>query len=261
MSTFADEGFLSTDMDMWSAECRARYARWFDLSMEFNRYCVQLLPKLVHRNRQEHLTVALFVRLLGLFESVIILTQRGMASETRIQLRAMMEALFNLRAIAVDEKMAERYYDNNILEKVRTLRRYKRYGSDALLKGLDLDKRIEELSGVVEQKGISSLKIETVAQKAGLLDFYVSAYPVFSWTTHSNVIDIGQYIYGKSDEEIEGISWHPHMEGVDKLLLTAVECAVIGLRSLNGLFRLRIADDIQEYSRRYHELAERLTSD
>ena len=262
MSTFTDEGFLSTSMDEWSRECVDRYSEWFALCNEFNRYCVLLLPKLAHKNRQEHFVVALFIRLLSLFESSIILTERCMVNETKIQLRAMMEALFTLRAITIDETMVERYYDNNILEKLRVLRRYKRYGSDALLKGLDLDKRIEELDGMKRQrKGIVPLTTETLAQKAGLSDFYVSAYPVFSWTTHSNVIDIGQYIRGKSDEEIEEVSWHPQMEGIDKLLLTAMECTIIGLRSINELFSLGVNGEIEKYFQRYHDLAKKLTND
>jgi len=183
-----------------------------------------------------------------------------MVNETKIQLRAMMEALFTLKAITIDETMAERYYDNNILEKLNNLRRYKRYGSDALLKGLDLDKRIEELDGMKRQKSIMPLTTETLAKKAGLPDFYVSAYPVLSWTAHSNVIDIGQYIHGKSDEEIEEVSWHPQMEGIDKLLLTAMECAIIGLRSVNELFSLGVAGEIEKYFQRYHELAKKLTT-
>lgn len=261
MSTFTDEGFLSTSMDEWSRECVGRYSEWFALCKEFNRYCVQLLPKLAHKNRQEHLAVALFIRLLSLFESSIIVTERCMVNETKIQLRAMMEALFTLRAITIDETMAERYYNNNILEKLKNLRRYKRYGSDALLKGLDLDKRIEELDGIKRQKRIMPLTTETLAQKAGLSDFYVSAYPVLSWTAHSNVIDIGQYIRGKSDEEIEEVSWHPQKEGIDKLLLTAMECAIIGLRSVNELFILGVAEEIEEYFQRYYKLAKKLTTD
>jgi len=255
MSTFEDEGFLSTSMDEWSRACLGQYPEWFVLCREFNRYCVQLLPKLAHNNRQKHLTVALFLRLLSLFESSIILTERCMVNETKIQLRAMMETLFTLKAVSIDETTAERYYYNNIWEKREALRRYKRYGSDDLLKGLDLDKRLEELNGVIRQKRIVQLTTKDLAEKAGLSDFYVSAYPVLSWTAHSNVIDIGQYIHGESDEEIEEVSWHPLMEGVDKLLLTAMECTIIGLQSVTELFSLDAAEEIEKYSQRYHKLA------
>jgi hypothetical protein len=259
-SKFTEEGFLSSAIERWSKECRRRYHDWFILSEDFNRYCMQLLPKLAHKNRQEHLVVALFIRLLSIFESSIILAERCMMNETKVQLRAMMEALFTLKAISIDETMAERYYDNNILEKLKNLRRYKRYGSDALLKGLDLDKRIEELDEIKKQKSIVPLTFEELAQKAGLSEFYVTAYSVLSWTVHSNVIDIGQYIRGESDEEIEEVSWHPQIEELDMLLLTAMECAVIAVRAVNELFALGVEREIVEYSHKYQRLAMKLSN-
>ncbi len=54
------------------------------------------------------------------------------------------------------------------------------------------------------------------------------------------MIDIGQYIVGKSDDEIEGVSWYPQIEEMDKLLLTAMECLVIASNSINQLFKLGI---------------------
>ncbi|MFC2035832.1 DUF5677 domain-containing protein [Chloroflexota bacterium] len=260
MSEFNEEGFLSSTIDRWSKECRSRYHDWFTICENLNRYCVQLLPQLPHKNRQEHLVVALFIRLLSLFESTIILAERCMVNETKVQQRAMLEVLFTLRAISIDETVAERYYDNNILGKLNTLRRYKRYGSGALLKGLDLDKRIEELDEIKRQKGIVPLTFKGLADKAGLSEFYVSAYSILSWTAHSNVIDIAQYIIGKSDEEIEEISWHPQIIGIDVLLLTATECVVIAVGAVNELFHLGIEKQITEYSHRYHHLAKKLTS-
>jgi hypothetical protein len=64
-----------------------------------------------------------------------------------------------------------------------------------------------------------------------------------------------------TDEEIKEVSWHPQMEGIDELLLTAMECTIIGLRSVNELFSLGLAGEIEEYSQRYHELAKKLTTD
>lgn len=86
-------------------------------------------------------------------------------------------------------------------------------------------------------------------------------FPSGQVTVNSDVIDIGQYIRAKSDAEIEEVSWHPQMEGIDKLLLTAMECAIIGLRTVNELFSLGVAGEIEEYFQRYHELAKKLTTD
>jgi len=263
MSTFTDEGFLSTSMGEWSKECSTRYSEWFILCKDFNLYCLQFLKnlKISNNSRQESFGVALFIRLLSLFESSIILAERCMGNETKVLLRTLMETLFILRSIVKDKAMAERYYENHSFEKLQNLRLIKRHGQASLYQGLDLDKRIEELDNIVKQKGIKKLTVQWWADKAGLNEFYATAYPVLSWTAHSNVIDIGQYLSGKSDEEIEEISWHPQIEGMNKLLLTAMECAIIGLRSVNELFSLVAVEKIEEYSQRYHLLAKKLVAE
>ncbi|MFC1932820.1 DUF5677 domain-containing protein [Chloroflexota bacterium] len=263
MSTFTDEGFLSTSMDEWSKECFSRYSQWFVLCKEFNQYCLQLSQKLkVHENnRQEYIVLALFIRLLSFFEGSVILAERCMVNETKILLRGLMEALFALRAIANDKTVAEEYYHSHFLEKLKNLRLIKRSGSHRFYHGLDLDKRIVELEEIVKQKGIKRFTVESLAQKAELYEFYATAYLVFSWTVHSNVIDIAQYINGKSDDYIEGIFWQPQLEGIDKLLLTAMECAVIGLRSVNELFGLGATEEIEEYSQKYQTLAKKTVTE
>ena len=261
-SKFTEEGFLSSGMDRLSKECRRRYLEWFTLCEDLNRYCVQLSHNItIHDNsRQESLVAALFFRLLSIFESSVILAERCIFNETQILLRTCIENLFILRAIANDESMADRYYEQNYLEKLRNLRLIRRYRTEKLYQGLDLGKRIEELEDTVNKKGIKKLTVADWANKAGLNDFYATAYPVFSWTTHSSVIDIGHYISGKSDEVFEEVSWSPQLAEMDKLLLTGVECVVTGLRSINKLFSLGAENDIEEYSNRYHQLANTLSN-
>ncbi len=263
MSEFIEEGFLSSGIDGWSKECRRRYSEWFILCEEFNRYCVQLSQtlKILKNNRQEPFSIALFFRLLSLFEGCLILAQRCMVNETKVLLRTLMENLFILQAIFKDEDMAERYYEYHFFEKLQNLRLIKRYGQASLYQGLDLDKRIQELDDIVKEKGIKKLTVAFWADKAGLNEFYATAYPVLSWTAHSNVIDIAQYISGKSDEEIEEVSWQPQLEGIDRLLLTAMECVVIGVRSVNELFGLGVAEEIEKFSQKYHELAKKRITD
>lgn len=257
MSEFAEEGFLSAGIDRWSQRCRAHYSEWFALCKSVNRYCVGITGKLHFHpdNRQEYLIAGLFFKMLSIFEGVYILTERCMVKETKTLLRALLEALFALGAIANDKTVAEQYYLNHFRQKRRVLLKIKKYSSaQRFYQGLDLDKRIGELNEIIKQKGIKELTTEDLAKKAGLHDFYLTAYPVFSWTIHSNVIDIAQYITGKSDDYIDEVSWHPEIEGIDELLLTAIECVIIALRSVNKLFNLEADSEIEEYSHRYKAL-------
>jgi len=249
-------------MERWSKECRRRYSDWFTLCEDFNRFCVQLSQNIKIRgnSRQDYLVVALFFRLLSIFEGSVILAERCMFNETKVLLRTLMENLFILQAIVNDESMAERYYEYHFFEKRNNLLLIRRHGTAKLYEGLDLEKRLRELEDIVNQRGIKKLTVSFWANKADLNEFYATAYPVLSWTTHSNVIDIGQYIRGESDEEVEGVSWSPQMVEIDKLLLTAIECVVIGLRSINKLFNLGAEEDIIKYSNRYQRLAKILSN-
>jgi hypothetical protein len=132
-----------------------------------------------------------------------------MVNETKVLLRSLMETLFRLRAVSKNKEMTNRYYDDNFLEKRDVLKRFRRLTGTTFSQGIDVDKRIKELDNIVKEKDIGRFSIESWAKESGLLDFYPSAYPVLSWTVHSNVIDIAQYINAKSDDYIEGLSWQP----------------------------------------------------
>jgi len=261
-SKFIEEGFFSSGINRWSKECRHRYYEWFKLCEELNRYSIKLSQtlKISEDNRQQPLAIALFFKLLSFFEGSVILAQRCMVNETKVLLRTLMENLFILKAITKDESMANHYYEYHFFEKLRSLKQIKKYGSTKFYSGLNLDERIKELEEIRKQKKLKRLGVDDWADKAGLIEFYTTAYPVLSWTAHSNVIDVGQYIRGKSDDEIEGVEWHPQLEGIAELLLTAIECVVIGLRSVNELFNLGVEKEITVYSQRYQQLAKKLTT-
>ncbi|MFC1916104.1 DUF5677 domain-containing protein [Chloroflexota bacterium] len=125
MSEFNKEGFLSTGINKWQKGCRNRYSEWFVLCEEFNQYCVKLTSKLFIRKsyRRQSLFVALFFKLLCIYQGSIILAEKCMANEVKILLRGLLEALFALRAIVVNKEVAEEYHKNHFLEKLRNLRR------------------------------------------------------------------------------------------------------------------------------------------
>lgn len=257
MSKFADEGFLSTEMAESSEECQKRYAEWFVLCEEVNRYCMEQLTKLQvnYNNKQKYLTVALFIKFLGLFQGTIILMKKCMANETKILLRSLMETLFIFKAITKHEDLAEEYYKNHYLEKLKALRRIQSSSmAEEIGEGSQHIKRIKELENIVKQNKIKHTAIEEWARRAGMQDYYDTVYPYFSWTAHSSVIDIGQYLEGDTDDIVEHILWQPNIEEIEQLLLAAIESLVIALGTLNGLYSLGIEKNISAYDQRYKDL-------
>jgi hypothetical protein len=256
LSEFDEEGF-STETDGLAKQCHTRYKEWFELYESINRYCLGLTSSLKFHsdNRQEYFTLALFLRMLGIFEGSYILIKRGMVSETKILLRTLMEALFSLCAVAKDKETAERFYQEHNYLKYKALKKMINSDSEIILSSKkNHGKRLAELKNKVQTNKLKPLSVEEWAEKAGLHDFYTSAYIYFSWTVHSNVMEIGQLISGESDESVRSVFLSPNIEEVYRYLMTGIECIVIALGSINELFRLKENDSIEEYTRSYKEL-------
>jgi hypothetical protein len=263
LSEFDEEGFLSTETDGLAKQCHTRYKEWFELYEAINRYCLGLTSSLKFHsdNRQEYFTLALFLRMLGIFEGSYILIKRGMVSETKILLRTLMEALFSLCAVAKDKEAAEQFYQEHNYLKYKALKKMLKSNSKAILSnGKDHGKRLAELENKVQTSKLKPLSVEDWATKAGLHDFYASAYIYFSWTVHSNVMEIGQLISGESDDSVQSVFLSPNIEEVYRYLMVGIECIVIALGSINELFHLKEKDKIEEYDRSYKRLFKKIVN-
>lgn len=261
MSEFKEAGFLSSAMLEYSEQCRKQYAEWFALCESINKSCIAITSKVAYHsdNRRECLAAALFLRALSIFPGMVILIERGMLNEAKILLRTLMEVLFALRAITQHADVAEEFYQSHLIAKRRALCKLRRAGLTVDLEGRDLTERalterINELDGLIGKKR-KDTNTKYLAQKAGLPDFYVTAYTVLSWAVHSNIIDIaGSHMAGQSDC-IESIHLSVQTEKVEQWFMAACECMVIAMQSVNDLFKAGVDNEIADYERRYKSLS------
>ena len=259
MSEFKEEGFLSTEMVDASRQCRNQYAEWFTLCESINKFSIALTSKTTYHpdNRQECLAAALFLRALSIFEGIIILIERCMLNEAKILLRTLMEVLFALRAITLHAEVAEEFYQSHLTAKRRALLKFRKSSLNlADSQGRDLTERIKELDGLIDKKRIY-MTTEYLAKRAELYDFYATAYTVLSWTVHSNILDIaGSHMVGQFDSHINIDSIHlsVQMEEVEKWFVSACECMVLAMQSVNDMFKAGAENEIADYDRRYKNL-------
>ena len=260
MSTFEEEGFLSTAMVDASQQCRKQFAEWFKLCESINKFSLSLTSKAGYHpdNRQEWLTAALFLRIISIFEAIIILTERCMLSEAWILLRALMEAVFSLCAISTDKQVTEEYYQNHLKTRRRALKKLRGYYRNGTTsKEAELTKLIEELQAQIELKKVKDINVEYLARKAGLEDFYNTAHSFLSWKVHANILDIARtHLIGQSDDYVESVHLSVQIENPDmeKLFLSVSECMVIALRAVDSLFKAGVENEIADYDRRYKNL-------
>jgi len=259
MSEFKEEGFLSTEMVDTAQECRRQHSEWFALCESMNRFSLALASRLVchPNNRQECLAAALFLRTISIFEGTVVLIERCMLIEAKILLRTLMETLFALRAITLHAEVADEFYGSQYITKLKALRKFMEAHLDLAyfprrdLTEHGLTERIRELDGLVGSDR-TEMRTRDLAEKAGLLDFYNVAYTVLSWTVHSNILDIaGSHMAGQSDSDISGVYLGLQMEKVEQWFLSACECMVVAMQSVNGMFRIGVENEITDYERRY----------
>lgn len=248
MTDFFEEGFLCTEIEKASKLCYEENKEWFSVCKKVNQYYVQLIPKLKfqNNNRQAAFTDALFIRQVALFESVIILSLKGMTREAKILLRTLIENVFILVALTKSEENAELYYNNNYLTKLKSLKAQKEYNSETFhQKGAD--KTLEELDEKVKSLHIKHIGIREWADKADLTNYYLTAYNHLSWTVHSNVLDSATLLEGVSDEDVRKVEWHPELDDVGIILTTAIQCSCLGAHSVNRMFELGLEGEINSF--------------
>ena len=130
-----EEGFLSEDILEYVNKNRTKYKDTFSLVTDLNKYAQSLMFKIkAHENVfQELILAALYIRALQLFQSIIILAEKGIDSSTRILTRGLMEVMFTLVACSKDTEVAKRYILNDKYDSLKTIRRVKQYKKEPLL--------------------------------------------------------------------------------------------------------------------------------
>jgi hypothetical protein len=112
------------------------------------------------------------------------------------------------------------------------------------------DPQINELLAQVNQnieaKGIAERQTQWYAQRAGLTDFYNSAYSLFSSTVHANARDLESLVRTDENGKVVEILYGPDVAtALDMLLLTGGEAQCLILQDVSRTFSLKIDEQVQ----------------
>ena len=219
-------GFLSGDIDAWVQEHRRKNEGLFELIEQLTQDCYRVLAGLeIHKDsHQEILTSALFTRSIELFQASIVVLERGMASAGQVVLRAQLEALFTLAALAKDEATVSHYIDNDKRLRLAIARKLRDSSSPELkpLKGQYLENLHKDLQEAVEDQGITRLSVEELAKIGGFHDWYVTLYASFSSPAHSDARAMERYVETGPQGDIQALTISVSMDETRALLAHAV---------------------------------------
>jgi hypothetical protein len=234
------DGFLAGAASTVASALLTQHRLHFERATELNRDCHDLLFTCQPRNRdgRQVLVCLLFLRVLEHFQSTVILLQRGLVSPAIVMARACLEAVFATRAIALDPEALRRFILDDQIERLKLAQKAEQYSYPNLE---DLRRAVAEgLSAVIKSEiqaeGAQRFSTEAMSRLAGMHDWYVTVYPLWSKTAHSRVRDLEQYLNQEATGEITSLKYAPGFDHLQLVLLTTMHAVLLGADGLGRCF-------------------------
>ena len=234
------QGFLASSAEALAATLLEQHRTHFERAAELNHDCHELLFRCKPRNRdgQQVVVCALFMRVLEHFQATVILLRRGLVSPAVVMARACLEGVFAARAIALAPDALRRFILADQMERLALANKAEQYAYPNLE---DLRQEVArglqaEIKSEIEADEARRFSTKEMSQIAGMHDWYVTIYSLWSKTAHSRVRDLEQYLNLDENGEIRSLKYGPGLDGVPLLLLTAMHALLLGADALGRLF-------------------------
>jgi len=262
MNSIEKSGFLSGQISQWIKKHRHENKLWFELCENLNQFSHSIMFDMVIHNEYppEIIVSSLYVRAMSNFQGIIIMAERGMINEAKALLRCLLECMFTIVAIDKDKNVVYQLVLNDLFQRRDYLKAYKRNRGKGILKSgkvpsmKEIDKLLKKINNEIKRSSVKKITIRNLAEKAGLITTYDSAYKLLSGTIHVNARDLEQYLEINESGEIKKILWGPDVKEIDFILFTAAESMIFILNSISRLFSLKFAESWKSILNNYDSL-------
>lgn len=186
------------------------------------------------------LAAILFARQLEVFRALASVLEESHIFAGRILARSLLEAGFTLIALEKDERTLDRYVVTSETDRLKWVNQLLDARS-VHVPGLGrrrLKAMKEEISADLArlaELGITDVNVEDLARWAGLHDWYLRQYALWSKTTHASVQDFRDHLVVSPDGGIEEVDLHSRP---DEAIPVLSSCGLILLKSHTALVRL-----------------------
>jgi Family of unknown function (DUF5677) len=258
MSTVEIDGFLSPELRRRIDECRSRHAAWFELLTRTNRFGQSLLKEVrIERNSlQQSIACLFYIRLLGHAQGAILLIERCMPAQSEVLCRATLETLFGLVAVVDRADTAQllvrgdRHHQRRLLK--ATLRRGESIGAEAVQEAALV---LDDVENDLARDPDPEMTTQCLAERAGLLASYDSAYKILSLSVHSNLRDLERQLSLDADGNPSTIKWGANFEGLDESLMLIADVLIRATTAICRLFNLGYQQELEAIRGSYAPLA------
>jgi hypothetical protein len=247
--TWREQGFLSSGAYAFTQSARQQYSGWFEVADTLNRLAQDVIAALrvPKQDSQRLLGALLSVRLASAFQGCVILTERGMFTETNYVLRSLLEVVFTLAATAADPTFPRRNAYRTVAHQKKLAQALFRIsGKDVVEMKIApevVQQKINEFTADIKEADVEELSVFEIAKIGGLVDLYESAYRLLSSSTHVLVSDLNVHVTADESGDIQKLSWGPNRDLIPENLYCACRYTLIGLERAVHLFELKQLQD------------------
>ncbi len=266
MSSVNKEGFLAEHINQWIEKHRKENSELFKLCEDINRFSHSTMLNITIHNKYlpEIIGASLYIKAMSNFQGVILMAERGMINEAKALLRCLLECQFAIVAVDKDKNIVDQFVLKDQLQRRDYLKAYVRNKKAGIAHPEDapsleeIDNLLQDIKKQIKKKSIKKLTKRDLAEKAGLLTTYDSAYKILSGTIHVNARDLEQYLDLNDEGEIKGFIWGPDVEEIDAILFTAAESMFFILVGIARIFSLSFDVTWEKLQEKYKSLANNL---
>ena len=246
-----EKGFLDHESELKREQIRDLYEVKYGLYQEINHFAHTVLNDCyaqIGTSVIKLLIVALYIRCLTIYQSILFVSERGMLAETRILLRSIIEVCFYLKAVCKDESILNVLQVKDEQQKLRSVNRV--IYSKTKIKNLpsldELNKKKSEIEERIKNIPVKAKGVEELSKLAGMHDCYLTIYTPLCNSVHTNAIDLDMYLNIENDK-INGLSYGPTDDKLGFNITTSMEVISNAMEAMNIYFELEHQIKIENF--------------
>lgn len=251
-----EDGFLSASIQEVRADVHKQYPVHVELLYATNRRAMEMQYQLSIRrdNLREALGAALYARTLTTTQSAALLLEHGLPSQGRTILRASLETLFPLAALAKNPNVASAIVASHDADRRTLVDRIRRWKSPELRASIESKLSEAELDEMSKGPG-KATNIYELAKMADMEDWYLTLYSLLSFAAHAKVSDLDSHVVTDVNGDPLEFRNEPDILAQDAEWAWVTEVQLAAMRSVATIFSLDCRL-IEPLAQRLHELAE-----
>lgn len=251
------EGFLSPEIEKIEKDFEKEFSFYIEKVRSYNIFFQESAFKFVIKqgSLQHWCLAALYLRSLSLYQSIFILSKKGITREANVLLRSLFEIKYIVIALSKFPDLVSVYLGQEAIEMKKILKNSRRWEKNfaEIISVKEVEYKLREVDTLININKIKKYSIKDFAERANQLMDYEMYYSILCLTGHSNIYDIKKHFILDKQGILASFNWGPNKNDITNTLGIATETMFIILDPLRDVFSLDIESEYHQKIMDYNE--------